>query len=102
MKAVAVIKGSFQVLRRRTRETGHPGMGIWSEAGEKALAELSHTTLAHAHANECDALDLAAETRAMLADGVIDAAERRRLARQPHRLQRIADRSHDTAEDFAP
>lgn len=101
MKALASIVGSFRILKRRARETANPGLGIWADAGEQNLAALAAKTTSAAHATECDALDLHRETTEILADGIVDAVEQARLATHPRRLKRIADRSHDIAEDFA-
>lgn len=90
--------GSFAA---RCGEAGWWGAALHVRAVEQIAGDVQaqHAEVAaKAYANEQAAVSLAEEIRGMIADGMIDAAELRRLRLAPKILSRCAERSHDIAE----
>lgn len=92
------VLGSLRILSRRSREVGRPGLATWADAGEAAALAVAVIVRDTAHRAELRSLSLADELDVMLADGVIDLDEQRRLTLAPARVRQIAADCHDISE----
>jgi hypothetical protein len=92
------IIGSFQILRRRAREVGNPGLAVWADAGERAAVDVQSTVRDGAHRAETEAREIEREMRDILADGKVSRTEVRTLKRLEVRVRGVAEVAHDVGE----
>lgn len=87
---------AFATLGQRVCEVGHAGLTLWSDAGDRAVKEISTRVTANSSANRDAQANLAGDLEAMLQDGVIDASEMARLKAHKRALRLCVVRSEDS------
>ena len=86
------VQGALRVLRRRAGEIGQPGLLAWTDAGERAVTQVSGEVSRMAHASECADLEAAKEIAAGLAE-LTDVRVRTQVRMHFERAGRLITRS---------
>ena len=98
MSAFRQILGAFRILRRRTAAVGHPGLGMWADAGEQAAARAGAVVRDGAHRAETRARLIQQQIAAIVSDGKVTPAEVAELRRIMGVADRVAEECHDLGE----
>ena len=99
MSAFRRVLGAFQILGRRTKEVGHPGLAVWVDTGERAARSVSDELTSLAHKNECEERAVVAELSQVAQEGRLTSAELKRLRKIVlPRLEQCAEREHDIGD----